>query len=89
MDNNVVDLNDMRRVKGIERAIVQFEKQIADIKAAKAILVRHTEYRFFSIMCHELMGEQRNLTQELLKLRMRLARYKNVQNKETYEQSSN
>jgi len=82
VEDNVFDINDMRRVKGIEKAIKQFERQIADIKAAKSILAKHTEYRFFSIMCHELTNEQRNLNQELMKLHMRLKRYKNPQQQE-------
>jgi regulator of replication initiation timing len=72
----------MRRIRGIEKAIKQFEKQIADIKAAKGILARHTEYRFFSIMCHELTAEQKNLRLELDKLNQRLDRYKGSFNKE-------
>ena len=86
VDDNVFDLNDMRRIKGIERAIKQFERQIADIKAAKKILVAHTEYRFFSIMCHELTAEQKELNQELMKLHMRLKRYRNPQQEENNEQ---
>ena len=86
VDDNVFDLNDMRRIKGIERAIKQFERQIADIKAAKKILAAHTEYRFFSIMCHELTREQKELNQELMKLHMRLKRYRNPQQEENNEQ---
>jgi predicted nucleic acid-binding Zn-ribbon protein len=88
LDDNVFDLNDMRRIKGIEKAIKQFEKQIADIKQAKKILAAHTEYRFFSIMCHELTREQKELNNELMKLHMRLKRYKNPQQREENDLSN-
>lgn len=88
LEDNVFELNDMRRIRGIERAIKQFEKQIADIKQAKSILAKHTEYRFFSIMCHELTREQKELNNELMKLHMRLKRYKNPEQKEENDLSN-
>ena len=88
MEDNVVDINDMRRIRGIEKAIKQFEKQIADIKQARKILEVHKEYRFFSIMCHELTGELRELNTELMKLHLRLKRYKNPEQKEQNDLSN-
>lgn len=82
MSENVFELNDARRVRNIQRAIGDFEKQLSDLKKATAILAKHSEYRFFSIMCHELSGKQKEVAQELLKLRVRLDKYKESLKKE-------
>ena len=83
--DNIYDLNDMRRIKNIEKGIVLFELQLADLKKATTLLAKHSEYRFFSIMCHELVGKQKEIAQELLKLRVRLDKYKMSLNKEIVE----
>lgn len=82
---NVSDLNDYRRVKNIQKGIVHFEVQLSDLKKATTILAKHSEYRFFSIACHELVAKQKEIAQELLKLRVRLDKYKSSLNKEPIE----
>ena len=82
MTGNVYDLNDVRRIKNIQKGIIHFESQLSDLKKATTILAKHSEYRFFSVMCHELVGKQKELAQELLKLRVRLDKYKASVNKE-------
>lgn len=77
MDENVVDINSMRRIRGIEKGIKDFEEQIADLRKCTKILSRHSDFRFYSIMCHELVGKEKELRYELKKLKDRLARYKN------------
>lgn len=84
--DNVYDINDMRRVKNIQKGILLFEQQLSDLKKATALLAKHAEYRFFSIACHELVGKQKEVAQELLKLRVRLDRYKASINKESIDE---
>lgn len=80
--DNVYDINDARRIKNIEKGIKLFEIQLSDLKKATTLLAKHSEYRFFSIMCHELVAKQKEIAQELLKLRVRLDKYKTSINKE-------
>jgi len=75
--DNVSDLNDMRRIRNMEKAIVIYEKQILDLKTAKALLEPHVAFRFFSITCHALTEQQKETATELIKLRIRLDRAKN------------
>jgi hypothetical protein len=77
--DNLFDLNDMRRLRNMEKGLVKYERQLADIKAAIKLLSSHTEFRFFSITCHALREEQRNIASELLRLRIRMDRIKNPQ----------
>lgn len=77
MTDNVFDINDARRIKNIQKGIVLFEQQLSDLKKATTLMAKHSEYRFFSIVCHELVGKQKEIAQELLKLRVRLDKYKN------------
>ena len=81
MIDNVLDINDARLIKNILRDIKVFESQLSDLKKATMILAKHTESqysdRFYNIMCHELVGKQKEVAQELLKLRVRLDKYKN------------
>lgn len=86
MSDNVFDINDARRIKNIEKGIVLFEQQLADLKKATTLMAKHSEFRFFSIVCHELVGKQKELAQELLKLRVRLDKYKAALNKETLDE---
>lgn len=76
MDENITQLNDMRRVKNMEKAIKTFETQLADLKKAYKVLEPHREFMFFSVTCHALIIEQRTTATELLKLRVRLDRAK-------------
>lgn len=85
MTDNVVELNDYRRIKNIQKGIAVFEIQLSDLKKATTLLAKHAEYRFFSIACHELVGKQKEIAQELLKLRVRLDKYKAALNKEALE----
>jgi len=86
MTDNVYDLNDARRIKNIHRGILVFEAQLSDLKKATNLMSKHSEYRFFSIMCHELVGKQKEIAQELLKLRVRLDKYKSSLNKEEIDE---
>jgi hypothetical protein len=74
---NVIELNDMRRIKNMEKTVKLFEKQLADIKKAHGILVPHVDFRFFSITCYALREEQKSLAAELLRLKLRLDKAKN------------
>ena len=82
---NISDLNDYRRIKNIQKGIVLFEIQLSDLKKATTLLAKHSEFRFFSIACHELVGKQKEIAQELLKLRVRLDKFKASLNKEIVE----
>lgn len=74
--DNVHDLNDARRIKNIKKGIIVFEAQLSDLKKATALLAKYSEYRFFSITCHDLFQKQKEIAHELLKLRIRLEKYK-------------
>lgn len=76
---NIIELNSMRRIRNMEKAVKIFEKQLADLKKATLLLAEHAEFRFFSITCHELVAEQKKIANELLKLRIRLQRVKEDQ----------
>lgn len=76
MEDNVFELNDMRRIRNMEKAVKIYEKQLADLKKATTILEPHRDFRFFSITCHAMVQEQRNIAAELLRLRVRLDRAK-------------
>lgn len=73
---NVTDLNDMRRIRNMEKAQSMFEKQLADLKKSTTILEPHREFRFFSITCFAMVEEQKMIAAELLRLRLRLDRAK-------------
>ena len=77
MEGNVVDLNDMRRVRNMEKAVKMFERQLADLKKAHVTLNPHTDFLFFSITCHALKEEQKKVATELLRLKLRLDKAKN------------
>lgn len=74
---NVVELNDMRRVRNMERAIGIYEKQLADLKKSTTILDPHREFLFFSITVHAMREEQKKIAAELLRVRLRLDKAKN------------
>jgi hypothetical protein len=75
--DNVADLNDMRRVRNMEKAVKIYEKQLADLKKSTAILDPHREFLFFSITVHSMREEQKKIAAELLRLRLRLDKAKN------------
>jgi hypothetical protein len=75
--DNVFELNDMRRVKNMEKSVKIYEKQLADLKQITTILKPHREFLFFSITHHAVYEEQKKIAQELLRLRVRLDRIKN------------
>lgn len=74
---NVVELNTMRRIRNMEKAIKIYEKQLADLKQVTTILRSHTEFLFFSITHHAVVQEQKKIAAELLRLRVRLDKAKN------------
>ena len=76
MTDETIDINTARRVRNMEKAIKIFESQLAAIKKSLALLAEHREFRFFSIMCHELAAENKNVAGELLKMRVRLQKAK-------------
>lgn len=82
MDENLVDINTVRRVRNMEKAIKVFESQLAAIKKSLQLLAEHRDFRFFSIMCHELAAENKNIAGELLKMRVRLQKAKDELQKE-------
>jgi hypothetical protein len=82
MSENVVDINVVRRVRNMEKAVVTFESQLAAIKKSMVLLSEHRDFRFFSIMCHELAAEKKKIAEDLLKLRIRLQKAKDELNKE-------
>lgn len=86
MSNNVHDINDMRRIKGIEKGIESFEAQLSDLKKATTLMSKHTQSvysdRFYNIVCHELVAKQKQVAQELLKLRVRLDKCKSPMKEE-------
>lgn len=73
----VTDLNDIRRIKNIEKQLKIYEKQLADLKKATTVLEGHREYLFFSITCSAMFEEQKKIATELIRLRVRLDRAKN------------
>lgn len=75
--DNVVELNDMRRIRNMEKAVKMFEKQLADLKKAYVTLSPHTDFLFFSITCHAMREEQKKIATELLRLKLRLDKAKN------------
>lgn len=84
---NVYELNDIRRIRNMEKAVKIFERQLADLKKATLLLAEHADFRFFSIACHEMVAEQKKIASELLKLRIRLQKYKDkYENKETVDE---
>lgn len=72
MTNEILDINLVRRVRNMEKAIKIFESQLAAIKKSLTLLAEHRDFRFFSIMCHELAAENKVIAGELLKMRVRL-----------------
>lgn len=74
---NLYDLNDMRRVRNMEKAVGIYETQLSDLKKCTKILEPHREFRFFSITCFAMVEEQKKIAAELLRLRLRLDRVKN------------
>lgn len=76
MEENLTDINVARRVKNMEKAVLIFENQLAAIKQSLNLLSKHRDFRFFSIMCHELAAENKNIAGELLKMRVRLQKAK-------------
>lgn len=82
MEENLTDINVARRVKNMEKAVLIFENQLAAIKQSLNLLSKHRDFRFFSIMCHELAAENKNIAGELLKMRVRLQKAKDELKKE-------
>ena len=82
MEENLTDINIARRVKNMEKAVLIFENQLAAIKQSLNLLSKHRDFRFFSIMCHELAAENKNIAGELLKMRVRLQKAKDELKKE-------
>jgi hypothetical protein len=76
MQKQVTDINTIRRVRNMEKAVVIFESQLAAIKKSMVLLSEHRDFRFFSIMCHELAAEKKKVAEDLLKLRLRLQKAK-------------
>jgi hypothetical protein len=76
MADNVTDLNDIRRLRNMEKGIAKYEKQLADLKKAHKVLEPHIDFRFFSITCHALREEQRTIAGELLRLKLRMDKIK-------------
>lgn len=76
MEENLTDINIARRVKNMEKAVLIFENQLAAIKQSLNLLSKHRDFRFFSIMCHELAAENKVIAGELLKMRVRLQKAK-------------
>lgn len=74
---NIVELNDMRRIRNMEKAIKTYEKQLADLKKSTTILDPHREFLFFSITVHAMREEQKKIAVELLRLRLRLDKARN------------
>lgn len=72
MEENLVDINTIRRVKNMEKAVKIFESQLAALKKSTTLLAEHKDFRFFSMMCHELAAETKKIAEDLLKLRVRL-----------------
>jgi len=81
-EENLIDINTVRRVKNMEKAIKVFESQLAAIKKSLQLLAEHRDFRFFSIMCHELAAESKSIATELLKMRVRLEKAKEQLRKE-------
>lgn len=79
---NLVDINLVRRVRNMEKAVKVFESQLAALKKSTALLAEHRDFRFFSIMCHELAAEKKKIAEDLLKLRIRLQTAKDQLHKE-------
>ena len=75
--DNITDLNKMRRIRNMEKGIKLMEEQLKDLKAATKLLQKHVEYRFFSIACHEMVDKQKEISRDLLHLRIRYDKYKN------------
>ena len=90
--DNVHELNDIRRIRNMQKAIVIYEKQLADLKKVTTILSEHREFLFFSITVHALITEQKKIAAELIRLRLRLDKAKNPSkyefNGDTDEQST-
>lgn len=76
MDENTIDINTARRVKNMEKAVKIFESQLAAIKQSLTLLAKHKDFRFFSIICHELAAENKVIAGELLRMRVRLEKAK-------------
>lgn len=76
MTEEIIDINAARRVKNMENAVQIFESQLAAIKQSLTLLAKHKDFRFFSIMCHELAAENKVIAGELLKMRVRLQKAK-------------
>jgi len=91
--DNVHDLNDVRRIRNIERDIKMYERQLADIKKTTTILEVHKEFYFFSVTCYAMQEEKKRIAAELVRLRLRLDRSKNPEkykfNGDTDEQPIN
>lgn len=82
MEDNVFDINDMRRIRNMEKAVSIYEKQLSDLKKCAKLLQDHREFLFFSMTYHAIMEEQKKVAGELLKLRIRLDK---VKSKPVYE----
>ena len=82
MTEELTDINVARRVKNMEKAVSIFENQLAAIKQSLVLLSKHRDFRFFSIMCHELAAENKVIAGELVKMRVRLERAKEELKKE-------
>lgn len=82
MEDNLVDINTVRRVRNMEKAVKVFENQLAALKKSTQLLSVHKDFRFFNIMCHELAAETKKIAQDLLKLRVRLQNAKEQLHKE-------
>mgnify|MGYP001593043151 FL=1 len=88
-DENAIDINTARRVRNMEKAIVIFESQLAAIKSSLKLLAEHRDFRFFSIICHELAAENKVIATELLKMRVRLDNAKAQLTKEVEDENHN
>ena len=82
MDENITDINLVRRVRNMEKAVKIFENQLAALKKSTQLLSVHKDFRFFSIMCHELYAETKKIAEDLVKLRIRLETAKEQLKKE-------
>lgn len=82
MSENIVDINSVRRVRNMEKAVKVFENQLAALKKSTQLLAEHKDFRFFSITCHELAAETKKIAEDLIKLRIRLHKAKEQLQKE-------
>lgn len=83
--SNVVDITTKRRLRNMERSLNEMQEQLNDIKAAIKILQKHREFRFFSIMCHELDEKRKIMLQDIIALKLRMDKYKDLSEDEINE----